>query len=118
MRRRASTKSARESELDHDNYTPSSASSPRVPNVSAQPAKFGPQFRRPRARGVRDPERPTQADYENPAWSEFSIAKDAYTRSLDLIQLQGRALKATPAGERSSGRQGGAGPTTLVADRD
>ena len=69
-------------------------------------------------RGVRDPEHPTLADYENPAWCEFNIAKDAYTRGMDLIQLQDKALKATPAGERSSGRQGGAGPTTLVADRD
>jgi hypothetical protein len=98
------------SELDHDKYTPSSTPSPRVPNVSAQPTKFAPQFspaRRspPRARGVRDPERPTQADNENPAWIEFNIAKDAYTRGMDLIQLQDKALKATPAGERSSGRR-------------
>jgi hypothetical protein len=32
------------SELDHDKYIPPSASSPRVPNVSAQPTKFAPQF--------------------------------------------------------------------------
>ena len=66
--------------------------------MSAQPTKFGPQFRRspppPRVRGVRDCDNPTQADYQNPAWSEFNIAKDAYARGLDLIQLQDRALKA------------------------
>jgi hypothetical protein len=85
------------SELDHDKYTPSSATSPRVPNVSAQRTKFGPQFRRsppPRVRGVRHPEHPSQADYENPAWSEFNIARDAYKRGVALVPLQDRALKA------------------------
>jgi len=112
------------SELDHDKYTPSSAPSPHVPNVSAQPTQFATQFcpaRRspPRVRGVRDPERPTLADYENPAWSEFNIAKDAYTRGLDLIQLQDKALKAIQdfarRGEVPTGRNSeGPGPTAIV----
>lgn len=44
-------------------------------------------------RGVRNPNAPSPAELQHPAWSEFNIAKDAHARGQKLLQLQDRAVK-------------------------
>ncbi len=42
---------------------------------------------------MRNPNAPSPAELQHPAWSEFNIAKDAYARGQKLLQLQDRAVK-------------------------
>jgi hypothetical protein len=44
-------------------------------------------------RGVRNPNAPSPAELQHPAWSEFNIVKDAHARGQKLLQLQDRAVK-------------------------
>ena len=42
---------------------------------------------------MRNPNAPSPAELQHPAWSEFNIAKDAHARGQKLLQLQDRAVK-------------------------
>jgi len=52
------------------------------------------KFEAAKRKGVRNPEAPSSQDTQNPAWSEYNLAKDAHKRAAALLKQQEKALKA------------------------
>ena len=61
------------------------------------------KFEAAKRKGVRNPESPSSLDSQNPAWSEYNLAKDAHKRAAALLKHQEKALKAIQSFARTTG---------------
>jgi hypothetical protein len=63
------------------------------------------KFEAAKRKGVRNPEAPSAQDTQNPAWSEYNLAKDAHKRATALLKHQEKALKAIQLFARTTGEE-------------